>query len=437
MIDALNQGIAVYFLTLGCAKNEVDTAHMQARTEAAGFITVTDPKVADAIIVNTCSFIQDATEESLDAIFEMCDLGMDAEKKPKVIVSGCMPSRYGEDLQKELTEVDDFVPCGKEDDIVGIIRDVLGIPESDVDNNFLEMAIPSGGTHFSYVKISDGCDRFCTYCTIPFIRGRYHSFSSESIFAEVDALVSQGVKEIILIAQDTGRWGQDFEEPSSLADLLHDLALRFPNTWFRVMYIQPEGVSDALIEAVGAHENICSYFDIPLQHVNADILKAMNRSGDKETFFELFRKIRSRIPGVMIRTTLIAGFPGETDDQFMELCNFVEEADFDYVGVFPYSQEEGTKAAEMINQRTEEEKLERAQTLRDIADSLSVARVSERIGKSYDVLVLGEEEDGQLYGRAKCQAPEVDGVVYLESGKAGDIVRVTIEDTLLYEMEGV
>lgn len=413
---------------------------MRARTEAAGFITVDDLQNADAVIVNTCSFIQAATEESLETIFEVAQSLPDTGKKAKLIVSGCMPSRYGGELQNELTEADVFVPCDKEEDIVAVIRRVVGI-ESILSTDACRVAsgavVSSGESCSSYVKISDGCDRFCTYCTIPFIRGRYRSFPRKDIFAEVEALVDQGVREIVLIAQDTGRWGEDLTPPSTLASLLDGLALRFRQTWFRVMYIQPEGVSDELMDVVAAHGNICSYFDIPFQHVNANILKSMNRSGDRETFRVLFERIRKKIPDATIRTTLIAGFPGESESDFEQLCDFVEEADFDYVGVFPYSREEGTKAARMDNQVSDEDKLYRAQTLRDIADSLGIAKVGKRIGHEYEVLILGEEEDGQRYGRAKCQAPEVDGVVFVEQGEVGDIVRVIIEDTLLYEMEGV
>ena len=248
--------------------------------------------------------------------------------------------------------------------------------------------------------------------------------------------MQRGVKEIVLIAQDTGRWGQDFEEPSNLAHLVGTLANTFPQTWFRLMYIQPEGITDELLQVVCAHNNVCNYFDIPIQHVNADILKAMNRSGSQQEYETLVKNISARIPDVTLRTTLIAGFPGETDEAFQELCQFVEKSEFDYIGVFPYSQEEGTRAATMPDQVSQDEKRERAQELRDIADAVCAARISQRIGKKMDVLVLGTEEDGQQYGRARCQAPDVDGVTYTNKGKPGEIVTVEIIDTLYYEMEG-
>ena len=286
------------------------------------------------------------------------------------------------------------------------------------------------------MKISDGCDRFCAYCTIPYIRGRYHSFPEDEITAEVGGLVTAGAREIVLIAQDTGRWGQDFPEPSTLANLMGNLADKFSETWFRVMYIQPEGVTDELIEVVAIHDNICSYFDIPLQHSNRDILRSMNRRGDGEEFLALIDKIRQRIPEATLRTTLIAGYPGESDEQFEELCEFVEDADLDYIGVFAYSREEGTRAYNLDGQIDEDEKLARTQRLRDLADDVCAPRIAARLGQEMDVLVCGVEEDGQLFGRAMCQAPDVDGVTYVHDCQVGEIVRVVIDDVLLYEMEG-
>lgn len=289
---------------------------------------------------------------------------------------------------------------------------------------------------FAYVKISDGCDRFCSYCTIPFIRGRYHSFSYEDVFSEVSEHVRAGVREIVLIAQDTGRWGRDFSEQSTLAQLMAALAEEFQSTWFRVMYIQPEGITDELLDVVEGHDNICSYFDIPIQHVDESILHAMNRQGSLSEFEQLVEHIRGKVTNVCLRTTLIAGFPGETDEQFEDLCSFVEQGLFDYVGVFPYSREEGTRAYSLPEQLDEETKAERAQALRDVADASCAPAIAERIGRIERVLVEGYEEDGQVVGRAMCQAPEVDGATYLDKGHAGEIVSARIVDALMYEMEG-
>ncbi|MBC2890499.1 30S ribosomal protein S12 methylthiotransferase RimO [Gordonibacter massiliensis (ex Traore et al. 2017)] len=432
---------SVAFVTLGCAKNEVDTEHMRERVADAGYALADDPADADAIVVNTCSFIQAATEESLEAVFEAADLPNVASGRAALVVAGCMPARYGADLEAELVEAGAFVPCSREDDIALVLAETIGKADGEgaapcAASSAVEGSSAPHGPVSAYVKISDGCDRFCSYCTIPFIRGRYRSFPLDDVRDEVRKQVDRGVREIVLIAQDTGRWGADFPEPSTLAALVSTLAEEHPSTWFRLMYIQPEGLTDELLEAVASHANVCDYFDIPLQHVDADILRAMNRTGSRADFEALAARVRRRMPDAALRTTLIAGFPGETDEQFEELCSFVEDADFDYIGVFPYSREEGTRAHDLPNQVDEDEKADRAQRLRDLADAVCAPRIAARIGRELDVLVEGREEDGQLFGRAMCQAPEVDGVTYLEAGEVGDIVRVRVEDTLLYEMEG-
>ena len=392
--DAALVAPCVAFVTLGCAKNEADTARMRVRLAEAGFLIEVDPAEADAVVVNTCSFIQSATEESIEAVFDAAGMPNVAAGAP-LIVAGCMPARYGEDLADELVEARAFVPCSREDDIAAIVADALGVDApgggaaasvtlsasggaAEVEGSRAALAaLPAAP--FAYVKISDGCDRFCTYCTIPYIRGRYRSFPLDDVRADVAAQVAAGAREIVLIAQDTGRWGADFDEPSSLAALVAALAEEFPQTWFRIMYIQPEGLSDELLDAVAAHDNVCDYFDIPLQHVDAGILRAMNRTG---------------------------------------------------------SREEGTRAFDLPGQLDEDEKNDRAQRLRDLADAVCCPRIAARVGREMDVLVEGVEEDGQLFGRAMCQAPEVDGVTYLDAGEPGEIRRVRIVDALLYEMEG-
>ena len=430
-----NRNSAVAFVTLGCAKNEVDTNNMKERVLDAGYSIVDDPECAQAIVVNTCTFIQSATEESLDSIFELAGLPALEKGSAKLIVAGCMPARYGADLEGELTEADAFLPCAEEKNIVELLQTLIGTPSGLCAG---EQSDEKGLCHSvsQYVKISDGCDRFCSYCTIPYIRGRYHSFSFEQIRNDVETAKARGAKEIVLIAQDTGRWGNDFDEPKTLAWLMNELAVQHPDTWFRVMYLQPEGITDELLDVIAHNDNICSYLDIPLQHVDPELLCAMNRKGDAKQFAHLVERIKSVIPDITLRTTLIAGFPGETDEQFEALCDFVDEGYFDYVGVFAYSQEDGTRAAELPDQIDEDEKADRAQRLRDLADAVCIPRVAQRCGETMNVLVEGVEEDGQLFGRAMCQAPEVDGVVYIEDAEIGSIVSVSITDTLLYEMEG-
>lgn len=425
----------VAFVTMGCAKNEVDTASMRKRLLAAGYRAEEDPACADVIVVNTCSFIQSATEESLDAIFEAASLPRVAAGDARIVVAGCMPARYGDELAAELDEAAAFVPCSKEDDIVGVLDRCLGVGEAAWRVEGSRSSAASQQT-FAYVKISDGCDRWCSYCTIPLIRGRYHSFAFEDVRASVAEHVGAGVREIVLIAQDTGRWGADFDEPLTLAWLVDRLSCEFPSTWFRIMYLQPEGITDELLGVMAAHDNVCSYLDIPLQHVDASLLRAMNRRGSRDDFTALVGRIRSALPDVALRTTLIAGFPGESDEQFEDLCDFVEEGYFDYVGVFAYSREEGTRAFDLPDQVDDDEKADRAQRLRDVADAVCAPRIADRVGRQLDVLVEGCEEDGQLFGRAQCQAPEVDGVTYVSSGRVGEVVTTRIIDTLMYEMEG-
>ncbi len=420
----------IAFLTMGCAKNEADSAHMQQDLIRAGYNIVGLDEPSDCIVVNTCSFIQSATEESLEAIFEVA--GFDSVKAgdTKLVVCGCLPSRYGEELDTELSEADRIVPCSKEDDIVQIMDGLFG-RSSEKDR--YEIAFTYSPSE--YVKISDGCNRFCSFCTIPYIRGRYHSFEYEDIRVEVEAMVDAGTKEIVLIAQDSGIWGLDLKPRRSLAWLLGNLAESYPSIWFRVMYLQPAGLTDELLDVVASHSNICNYFDIPLQHCDPKILESMNRQGSRQEYEEMVKRIRERIPSAAIRTTLIAGYPGETEEQFDELCDFVSEAEFDYIGIFAYSPEDGTPAATMPDQVDDDVKRDRVTQLRDIADSVSSYIVSQRVGSELDVLVLGREDDGQLYGRAQCQAPDVDGVTYLTSGEVGQFKRVTIGDTLMYEME--
>lgn len=425
---------SVCLITLGCAKNEVDSQKMASAIREAGYLLCEEPEGADAVIVNTCAFIRDALEESIDEIFGITELDSYQAGETKLIVAGCMPARYGQDLSDELSEADAFVPCAEEPRIVRYLEELIG-PGCPTDMQADDLR-SSNRPASAYVKISDGCNRFCSYCAIPYIRGRYHSYPFEQVSADVEDAISRGAGEIVLIAQDTGAWGSDFLPPETLASLLDRLASRHPGTWFRVMYLEPDGISDELLSVIAHHANICNYLDIPLQHVDEGLLSAMNRSGNREAFEELFERIRIAVPDIALRTTLIAGFPGETDEQFEELCDFVESADLDYVGVFAFSPEEGTKAAELPGQVDEEERTERAQQLRDLADALSIQKVSERIGKTMDVLVEGTEEDGQLFGRAMCQAPEVDGAVYLDKGEIGSIVSVEIIDSLFYEMEG-
>lgn len=313
----------ITFVTLGCVKNEVDTDKMQARLVAAGFSLVDDVNDADLVIVNTCAFLASAVEESIEVIFDLVGRENAAGEELKVLVAGCMPSRYGDSLSEELVEAAGFLAAGDEDRVVEEVTRLLGIESCLMGGGpkLLRHAHPSS----AYVKISDGCDRFCSYCMIPHIRGRYHSYTLDQIDDEVAELVCNGVREIVLIGQDTGIWGHDLDEPSTTAGLVNTLACRYPDTWFRLLYVQPEGITDDLLDVMATRSNVCSYLDMPLQHVNAEVLARMNRRGDARGILALIEHVRERVPGIMIRTTLMAGFPGETEEQFEELLDFVDE----------------------------------------------------------------------------------------------------------------
>ena len=433
-------------ITLGCAKNEVDSARMKQALLSAGYSFTPEPSCADAILINTCSFLQSATEESIEVIFDALGLERVGKASPQVVVCGCMPARYGADLAESLHEVTCYIPCADEVHVVDRLDALLGItpagegkaaakaPQSESEAFCAPLF--DIGTTSAYIKISDGCDRFCAFCAIPFIRGRYHSFSYEAIEADVREALTAGARELILIAQDTGRWGCDLPGGHDLAWLVRTLAEAHPDTWIRVMYLEPEGITDELLSCMATHGNVCSYLDIPLQHVSASVLERMNRTGSAREFLALLSHIRSLVPDITLRTTIVCGFPGETEEDMDELCDFLEEARFDYVGVFDFSPEEGTVAYELPDQIDPEERLERAQRVRDLSDALSAGIIAERIGREMAVLVEGREEDGQLVGRAQSQAPEVDGETYVDEGEIGEVIRVRIVDTMLYEMEG-
>lgn len=461
--DCMNVAARVAFVTLGCAKNEVDTDKMRTRLVAAGYGLAQDVADADLVIVNTCSFLASATAESIDEIFSVLAAQEGTEHAGKVLVAGCMPSRYGDDLSEELSEVAGFLPADEEDRVVEAVARLIGSADG-TDGSADALAGETGDAGaaggesgaaaragwrsreqaFAYVKVSDGCDRFCSYCMIPYIRGRYHSFSLDDILAEVEGLVGAGVAEIVFIGQDTGIWGSDFTRPDTLAHLLSEAAARFPDTWFRVMYTQPEGISDELLALMRDVDNICPYLDIPLQHCEEPVLEAMNRTGSAEQYLALAAHVRDVVPHAALRTTFMAGFPGETPVQAEALVDFADTAAFDFGGVFPYSREEGSAAAEMDGQVDEDEKLARAQRLLDVVEHAGWRRAEARVGQVCDVLVEGfEETDAGLEAlcRAQFQAPEVDGQVHVSVSSAdalpvGSLARVRIVDAFCHELVG-
>ncbi len=438
----------VLYVTLGCAKNEVDTDRMRSLLTRAGYGESEEVEGADAVIVNTCSFLASATSESIERTLELAEARSEGVRELPIVMCGCVPSRYGDELPHELPEVAAFVRADEEDGIVSVMDGVLGhesvVPSaSGAAAGPLAQPLRTVQGSSAYIKISDGCDRFCSFCAIPYIRGRYASRAYKEIEAEVKALAESGVREFVLIGQDTGIWGQDLGESDTLASLLVRLAevVRPYKAWLRVLYLQPEGMTDELIAAIRDTPEVLPYIDIPIQHCNGRVLKSMNRSGNAAEFSELFARLRAEIPGMVLRTTGMAGFPGETDEEFEELLQFIQDEEFDYTSVFAYSPEEGTRGAEMDGQVDEDVKLERTQQLVNVAEELGFSATAAHVGEVVDVIIDGIDTDGdvtELIGHAWFQAPDCDGAVHIAEGEAavGDVVRVKLIDSFCYELDG-
>ncbi len=422
----------VAFVTLGCPKNEVDTDQMLRAVLGAGLSVTDDPADADVVVINTCSFIQEATEESLATFFEVLS-SPPAGPAPRVIIAGCMPSRYGDELAEALPEAAALVPVSEESRIVDVIAQVTGIQMDTEPPRSIPRCAPGPS---AYLRISDGCHRSCAYCTIPSIRGPYTSRPMRDIVAEAKALVATGAKELVLVGQDTTAWGRGLDEAADLADLLEELAAVPGLAWIRLMYAQPDGVASRLLSTMAALPQVCHYLDMPLQHASARVLRRMRRRGDKTHYLRLLTLIRTHMPDAVLRTTLIAGFPGESRADAALLEDFVAEAGFDYTGVFVYSPEDGTDAATMPGQVPLRTRRARAQRLRDIADKTGFARAEALIGSELDVLVEGTDpDDGRIIGRWRGQAPDIDGVVTLDRGSRGDIVVARVVDAFGYDLE--
>ncbi len=431
----------ILYITIGCAKNEVDTDRMRALLTTAGFGEATDVEQADAVIVNTCSFLESATAESIETTLTLAEEIAQGVRSVPIVMCGCVPSRYADEgLADELPEIAAFVRHDEEDGIVEVMRSVLGLEIAPCAPCGVLRTVEGAS---AFIKISDGCNRFCSFCAIPYIRGRYASRPLDELLAEARALLEGGVRELVLIGQDTGIWGSDFDTPSSLAELLRAMdAVAAPyGAWIRVLYLQPEGMTDELIAAIRDLPCVLPYIDIPIQHCSERILKRMNRKGSPQQLRELFARLRAEIPGMVLRSTAMAGFPGETDEDAEELEQFLVEQSFDYCSVFAFSPEDGTYAAKLDGQVPEDVKLERTQRLIDIAEQSGFSATASHVGEVCNVIIDGVEQDGdgfELIGHTWFQAPDSDGVVHIEEGEAsvGDIVRVELIDSFCYEMVG-
>ena len=421
----------VGFISLGCSKNLIDTEVAIGKFKEHKYNIVNDPKQADIIVINTCGFITSAKEEAINTILEMTEY---KKKRCKyLIVMGCLVQRYYNDLVKSLPEVDMFIKIDDYDNLWDKIEELISCQKGPSpmtscqkgpsplttatmfnEIEYLDRVV-STGENYAYLKIGEGCSNFCTYCAIPYIRGLFVSRPMEDILKEAKMLAKKGIKELIVIAQDTTKYGIDLYGNSKLAELLQELCKIKEFKWIRFLYSYPEGITDELIKTVKENDKICKYFDIPIQHISNDVLKRMNRKTSKENIEKLIIKIRKEIPNVVLRTSLIVGFPGETQNDFDELYKFVQKTKFDKLGVFSYSKEEGTPASKMQNQIHYKTKQSRLNKIMSLQQDISREKLENNIGKTIEVLVENMSFDGKyLVGRTKNDVPEEDGIVFVK-----------------------
>ena len=426
----------VAFISLGCAKNLVNTEQMMALTRDAGYELVSDPEGADVAVLNTCGFIDSAKSEAIQNILELAAL-KDAGKLGKLLVAGCLSQRYQDELEQEMPEVDGVLGTGSYTDIVSALEEVTagGHPRrfGDIDHTEEDGArVVSTPPYTTYLKIAEGCDNRCSYCIIPYLRGRYRSRSMESLLAEAKALADRGVQELIVIAQDITRYGTDLYGRRRLGELLTELC-RLPFHWVRLHYLYPDEVDDDLIDVLAREHKILRYIDIPLQHINDGILKAMNRRSTKAEIIALLNKLRQRLPGLVLRTSLICGLPGEGEAEFEELCQFLQDAGIERAGIFQFSPEEGTPAAVMEHQVEPEVAARRVELLVELQSRVMDAYNESRLGETLEVLCEGFDPDMGCYaGRSYADSPDVDGRVFFTAAglvPAGTFVNVRITGT--------
>lgn len=437
--------IKVGMVSLGCSKNQIDAEIMLHKIKERGFELCTDAGICDVVIVNTCGFIEDAKREAIENILEFCELKKEGRIKV-VVVTGCLAERYQKELAEEIPEADVILGIGSNDKIIESIEKALMgqkvISFGDKCNLPLEGdRIISNLPFFAYIKIAEGCDNYCSFCAIPMIRGRFRSRTIESIVAEAKKLADGGVKELNVVAQDTTKYGVDIYGEQKLPELLEKLCEIEGLEWIRVLYCYPERIDDKLLDVMARESKIVKYMDIPLQHASPDLLRRMNRHGKGEEYLALVKKIREKVPGIALRTTMIAGFPGETEEDFEKLCDFVREAKFERLGCFAYSQEEGTKAGEMENQIDDKLKQHRAEIVMELQYDIMQENNNALIGKELTVLVEGYDRYATSYfGRSYMDAPDIDTKIFFTSAaplRAGSFIKVKVEDVIDYDLIGV
>ena len=435
----------ILFVSLGCDKNLVDSEMMLGMLQEKGFSFTDDEAEADIVVVNTCCFIGDAKEESINTLLEMVQLKESGQIKA-LIAAGCLAQRYKEEIQKEIPEVDAIVGTTAIDSIVAAVEEVL---EGRKSNHYADLnakpvtdkkRIVTTGGHFAYLKIAEGCNKRCTYCIIPKVRGNYRSVPIENLLKEARTLAEGGVKELILVAQETTLYGVDLYGEKSLPRLLHELAQIPGIYWIRILYCYPEEITEELIQAIKEEPKVCNYLDIPIQHASDRILRRMGRKTDQADLRRIIGRLREEIPDICLRTTLITGFPGETQEDFEELLDFVDEMEFDRLGVFPYSQEEDTPAAEMEDQIPEELKVERQSQVMELQQEIAFEKAEDMVGRVLTVMVEGKIADEDAYvTRTYRDAPNVDGYLFLNTTATlmtGDFVKVLVTDSNEYDLIG-
>ena len=422
---------SIALISLGCAKNLVNSEQMLYLLDEAGYALSPDPEGCDAVIINTCGFIDAAKSEAIDTILQTAELKA-AGKLGKTTVTGCLPERYRDDIRAELPEIDAILGVGSFADIVSALDEAFAgnIVEYFGDKNAPVDELPrvvSTGPAWAYLKIAEGCDNFCAFCAIPYIRGRYRSRSMTNILEEARSLAEHGVKELIVIAQDITKYGTDLYGKRSLAELCSKLSEIDGIEWIRLHYTYPDQFDDELIDEIASNDKIVKYLDIPIQHINDGILRAMNRHGTSDDIRRLFKDLRQRIPGLVLRTSIIAGLPGEGEAEFEELCEFLREAKIERAGVFPFSPEEGTRAAKMEHVDFETAQ-RRAELIMQLQSEIMEEFCRSQVGKTLRVLCEGyDEEQKMFFGRSYADSPDIDGLVFFDgAGCEGNIVDVKI-----------
>ena len=433
------------FISLGCDKNLVDTEVMLGLLNKRGFTFTDDETEADVIAINTCCFVNDAKQESIDTILEMAEYKKNGKCKA-LVVSGCLAQRYKQEIIDEIPEVDAVIGTSAYDKIAETIEAVLdgkGINAFEELNRLPvtnEKRVVTTGGYYEYLKIAEGCDKHCTYCIIPKIRGTFRSVPMEQLINQARELVAEGVKELILVAQETTLYGMDIYGKKSLPKLLHELAQIEDLKWIRILYCYPEEITDELIQAIKNEPKVCNYLDMPIQHASDGVLKRMGRRTNKQELIDIITKLRKEIPDIALRTTLITGFPGETEEQHEEVLEFVDTMEFDRLGVFTYSPEEDTPASEMEDQIDETIKEDRRDAIMELQQDVSIDKSQDMIGRCFEVMIEGKVSDENAYvARSYMDAPNVDGYVFINTDEelmSGDFVKVKITGAMEYDLIG-